>query len=344
MNIGRYFMHALKVQLASDSLGSIQALYQEIMNSLQQTRLPNAGGVIEHRSLSVWSEEFQAFLGDTDPRLITNLTALFDSPKRWSYSTIARSVEDLSNCWLNIFGGITPSLLQENLTQASTGGGLISRIIFVVGYGREMKCPVPFLSAEDRKLQKMLLEDLAEIKTMSGPFLPTEKYVEEYTKWYMSPDETLGADSDKFVGYNSRRALHLRKLCMLLSASCDNKMTLTTHNLERAHHILKFTEREMPNAFFGIGRGQHAKTMMDIVRFVGDGGTVAKKDIIRRFQLDAMPLELESYIDALSVNGSIRCHLGQGNKMMVSPIKKTLSTKTIEVMNKTVFSKMNIKL
>ena len=71
--------------LGSDSLGSIQSLYKEICDSKGQFLHPD-GRTIDHKSLSIWSEEFQVFLAESDITMISNITDLFDNPDRWQYS------------------------------------------------------------------------------------------------------------------------------------------------------------------------------------------------------------------------------------------------------------------
>ena len=81
--------------------------------------------------------------------LIPSLTDLFDCADVWKYKTLSRKTEDISNCYITIIGGITPALLQASLSQSSVGGGLISRIIFVVGYGPKQRKALQFLTEEE---------------------------------------------------------------------------------------------------------------------------------------------------------------------------------------------------
>lgn len=326
MKIAKPFMHDLDISLSSDSLGSIQSLYKELMDATQTAKIGNK--IIEHRSLSVWSEELQVFLTDNDPRLIANLTDLYDCPKNWKYTTLKRGHEDVSNCWLNIFGAITPSLLQYRLSQDAVGGGLISRIIFVVGYGRDKRCPITFLSAEEDELRMKLLDDLADIKLLSGPFKPTQKFIEEYTKWYMGTSATAGVNNDKFVGYNNRRALHLRKLCMLLSASQNDQMKLTKKHFDMALYILKHTEAQMPNAFYGIGRGMHSGVLTDVMRYIQDHKSVNFPELLKRFQLDALPNEMETYLSLLEQSGTIKKEISCTDKARWTAVEEKMNDDT----------------
>ncbi|MEE9529076.1 MAG: DUF3987 domain-containing protein [Dehalococcoidia bacterium] len=317
MKIAKALLRKLDIVLGSDSLGSIQTLYEEIAGA-ESNYIDHLGVPVEHKSLSVWSEEFQVFLADSDPRLISNITDLFDSPSHWRYSSIGRGIRDLGNCWLTIFGATTPSLLQSSLTQDAVGGGLVSRIIFVVGYGKAKKVPITFFSRDDQERQDKLLHDLERIKNLSGQFKPTQEFMDAYTKWYMSPNATNGVDSEKFVGYNERRALHLRKLCMIFAVAEDDSMELKAHHFKRALHVLEMTEIEMENAFYGLGQGAHSTAMTNVMRFLQDNGTISWGKLLDRFKMDIMPVELQSFVDTLVQSGHIKEEIDAGKRRFIT--------------------------
>jgi hypothetical protein len=220
-------------------------------------------------------------------------------------------------------------------------GGLLSRIIFVVGYGKAQKVPIPFLSREEQILREKLIQDLESIKQMSGPFKPTEKYVEEYSKWYMSSEATAGVDSDKFVGYNERRALHLQKLCMILSAAQRDDMLITPDHFHRAHYILRHTEREMPNAFYGLGRGVHSGVLSELMQYIQSHQQVTWSQILKRFQLDALPNELQTYLGLLEQTKSIKRETSTANKAYFTAIEEPRARDTEEYLKCTLFKHLD---
>jgi hypothetical protein len=344
MKMAKKLVQKVEVHMGSDALGSIQALYQEIESAKNNFKTCD-GRIEEHKSLSVWSEEFQVFLSDSAPGLIANITDLFDCPDEWKYSTRSRGLENLSNCWLTLFGAITPSLLQNKLSQDAVGGGLISRVIFVVGYGKKKKVALAFQSAEEAEVERHLLHDMEQIKNLAGGFRPTEKYIETYVKWYEGPAATAGVDSDKFVGYNERRALHVRKISMVISASESNDMILREHHFTKAIEVLKFTEHDMPNAFYGLGRGVHSDILSDLMRFLQDKGTeqghISWIDVLRRFQLDAIPSELETYLSICEQTGMIKKVRSAAGKRVYELTNVDTMVNNSEYLNKTVFSKMD---
>lgn len=292
------------LSIGSDALGSTQILYKEIRDA-EDSYIEFDGKEKKHKSLSVWSEEFQVFLSDKDPMLIASLTDLFDCANTWKYSTLKRGAEDLSNCWLTIIGAITPSLLQSKLSQDAVGGGLVSRIIFIVGYGPIKKKALQFLSKEAMLMKEKLTQDLEHISLLSGPFMLTNSFIKKYVHWYEDMNAEAGVDSDKFMGYNSRRALHLNKLCMILSASENDSMEITETHFLKALAILEEAEKEMPNAFYGLGRGIHGDFYAEILDYVECQDMFSWQDFLQKFQFKGMPNELKQYIDMLKQVGKI---------------------------------------
>jgi hypothetical protein len=294
----------LDIPMSSDSLGSTQILYEEIKGAKQEYKERN-GKLISHRSLNVWSEEFAVFLADQDPRFITSITDLFDSPRRWKYSALIRQT-DLSNCWLNIIGAITPQLLQSKLTTEALGGGLVSRIIFVVGYGAEKLVALPFLTKEEEELKKQLKHDLEQIKLLAGVFKQSKKFLKTYEYWYENESKYQGIDNNKFLGYNARRALHLKKLCIIIAASESSDQIITEEHFFKSLKILEYTEREMPNAFYGLGQGAHAEVYTNILDFIEDKKVFSLTELAKKFQHALLLDDLKKYIQMMEQTGKIK--------------------------------------
>lgn len=304
MKIGKGMLQTLGLSLAPDCV-TVQQLYKEIAANEAKFEASD-GSILDHKSLSIWSEEFSVFLGSQNTDMIVALTDLFDCPDTWQYATKNKGQDDLSNTYVSLYGAITPKILQAKLTQEAVGGGMISRIIFVVGYGKIKYVPLPFLSKEDYALHEDLLYDLAQIQSFSGTFKFTERALETYANWYINPQNSRAISSEHFVGYNERRALHLRKLCMIVSAAETNKMIITEDHFHKALAILERTEVEMPNAFFGLGRGDHAQTMSEIMLLFQTRNEVSWSELLERFQLDSTPEQLHTLTSMLETTGRIK--------------------------------------
>jgi len=69
MKIAKSIVQTLNVPMGADSLGSTQALYKEIMDA-EDSYVDPQGLTKKHKSVSIWSEEFQVFLNDKDQMLL----------------------------------------------------------------------------------------------------------------------------------------------------------------------------------------------------------------------------------------------------------------------------------
>ena len=341
MRPAKVMLQDLEVKLCSDALGSSQALYQELSTAINSYPDYN-GKETEHRSLSVWADEFAVFLSDKDPKLINSLTDLFDSPSQWKYFSLSRKEIALNHCWLNIIGAITPSLLQDRLSRESVGGGLVSRIIFVVGYGPEKLVALPFLSKEEIELHKMLFEDLQQISLLSGPFILTKPFLSDWVQWYEKESQNSAIENDKFLGYNSRRATHVKKLIMIISASENNKMEIKAHHLHKAVALMEHNEKEMTNAFQGIGRGQHSEVYSSILTYIEKKKSFSFNELSTAFQLDVLPHELETYLESMVTNKKIKRiqSTSNPNEIRFDVLHKIKEKKVPSILTKSVFKRL----
>jgi len=307
------------VSLGADSYGSSQALYKGIINS-EASYIERNGLAKKHKSLCVWAEEFNVFLSDRDMNLISSLTDLFDCADEWRYESLARKEEKISNCFLTIFGAITPSLLQAKLTQEAVGGGLLSRIIFVVGYGPIRRVALPFTSEEEEILNSKLNNDLQQIAQLSGPFKMENSFFKKYARWYENSTAADGIQDDKFMGYNSRRALHLNKLCMVISASENDDMLIKGHHFDKALAILEATEKEMDNAFYGLGLSDRTGVYAKFLDFVKSRKEFTWTELLQKLHQDINSIdELRGFIE-----------IGVQSKLLKEEVSPTTSNYVVQ--------------
>ena len=342
MKIAKTFVQNLDVSLGADSLGSTQALYRDLMDA-EDTYVDN-GITKKHKSLSIWAEEFQVFLSDKDQMLLASLTDLFDCADTWKYKTLSRKTEDISNCWITIIGAITPSLLQSKLTQDAVGGGLISRIIFVVGQGPKQRKALQFLTEEEEDIQQKLENDLQEIANLAGPFTLSKDFLKAYVRWYEQDYDETGVPSDRFLGYNHRRPLHLNKVCMLVSASESNEMIITEEHFHKALAIMQLTEQQMPNAFYGLGLASQANVYAKVLAFIDSKESFEWSELVRAFHLDVDNIsQLHGYMEMAEQSGIVVAEHSTSKSIFTS-IKTQTIAQDPDYIEKTVFRLMDRNL
>ncbi len=305
MGPGYDLLMDLGVTLAAQAT-SRQALISRMKNSTQ-SELNEEGKMEFHSSLTVFSKEFTVFLGYHNRELMSDLCDWYDCERRWKYETISRQTEEIIGVWVNIIGATTPDLIAASLPPDAIGSGLTSRIIFVCEDRIGKIVPVHFLSKYELDLRDKLYEDLEKINSMVGRFKFTPEFIDLWTEWYLKEGPLENKFSDpRFKGYTGRRATHVMKLCMIMSASRTGSMIISDKDLERAIRILEWAERKMPRVFTGVGKSQIAETLPQVLTYIQRQKTTTFEALLKTFYYDSDEIEMKRIVRTLELSNAVR--------------------------------------
>ena len=276
------------------SLSSEAATREAVINAMKRsiTNFQAPDGVVKfHCSLTCFSEELSVFLGQSDTKFLANLTDWYDSKNLWRYETIGRGLDSLQGVCFNFLGGTAPDWLQSILPQEAVGGGYTARVIFVVEEAKGKTVAKHDLTEDEKKLQKALQRDLEKISQLVGPYTFDAEGEAAYIAWYEGEDAKAKKgeypiEDPRFASYTERRATHLRKLMMIMSASRGDEMTLTKRDYDRALSVLKTTERKMQKTFGGLGQAKYSAVTEKVMQYVQLMGTVSRSELMRKFHRD----------------------------------------------------------
>ena len=316
MGPGMKFLREMGIKVAAESI-TREALIRELKQSNDTQVDIKTGDMFFHASLTIYSQELTVFLGYNNQALMSDLTDWYDCRDAWTYRTKNMGTDEIIGVWVNLIGATTPELLQTTLPRDAIGGGLTSRIIFVYERNRSKITPADFQTKEELELQKVLLADLERICTMSGEFKCTEEFIELYTNWYLeySGEPPLFTDYS-FSGYLARRPTHLRKICMLLSASRSNEKVLTGDDFKRALGILELTEKNMKYTFSGVGRLNTADIMERVMATVANAKEIEYGQLLRLFVRDADKDLMDKMVETMFSIKFAKPDYSQGKKII----------------------------
>ena len=252
---------------------------------------PVTGQVKVHCSLTAFSEELSVFLGQNDIKLLANLTDWFDSKDTWSYETVGRGRDSLEGLCFNLLGATAPEWIQSMLPQEAIGGGFTSRVIFIVEEKKGKTVPKHQLTHEELELADSLERDLERISQITGRFNFSPEAETAYIDWYSEQDRLLNAgqpavEDTRFAAYCERRATHIRKLMMVLSASRTDELVLELEDFERAKKLLVHAERKMGWTFGGLGKAKNSDGQQKIMDYMVKVGVSTRSAILSKFYRD----------------------------------------------------------
>jgi hypothetical protein len=285
---------------------------QALIRRMKETNLTDinvvTGDQTYHSSLTIFSTEFTVFLGYHNQELIAALCEWYDCHNRWVYETIARKKEEVVGVWVNLFAGTTPDAIQASLPIESIGGGLTSRIIFVVEEKRAKLVVVPTITERQLQLQQMLVYDLEAINRMSGIMEYTEGFLATYSDWCYYAENHRPFYDKKFDGYCGRRRKHLITLSMVCCASRGDEMIMTSEDIDRAITLLAEVEVKMGKVFKGMGRSAISDLISDAVVYVANSPVpdIPLFQFAKYFEGDMDKIEMERVITTLEAMNTVK--------------------------------------
>ena len=286
INIGEEIFKGLDLPLTSESI-TPEALLVKLSNA-QAQYVDHQGLVHIHSSLTCFSKELVTLLGHSNYKFLGYLTDWWDAHDKWVYETISRKEDSIIGMYLNLLGATAPDWVATMLPIEAIGGGFTSRCIFVVETNKAKHIPLPVLTDEQTKLKQALVHDLQQIALLQGNYEFEEEAANTYKEWYTKEsismdDEKYPIEDPRFRAYCERRSTHLRKLCIVLQASQDDSLKITTKTWERALGLIEKTEDLMPNVFGGLGRSDQGQLTYELIQYLARKKIVGRETVFKAF-------------------------------------------------------------
>lgn len=324
MRPAKAHLNRLKIKLAAEAV-TRQALIRRIQQSEEMYNDAETKGMIatqSHCSLTVFSDELTVFLGYSNKELMADLADWFDCAATWTYETVGRGEETLTNLWVNILGATTPELMQATMPMELMGGGLSSRMIFVYAPKKAKRVIFPGMTKEQEELHLGVEHDLESVYQMHGKFTATEGYLKRWAAWYSSKPEDCPLPCRHLTYYWERREVHLLKLSMIMSASRSNERKVRAQDFDRADAWLTEAELAMPNAFQGMGHSDDAVVLSLLANEIAEKGKCHISELAAQFAYDVSRDTLIQLLYLLETTGSVSIKRGVSNKADITVIHK----------------------
>ena len=316
INMGRPMMEHVNIKIASQRI-TPEALIS-IMSESISSFIDTNKDLVYQAPISIIAGELSVFVGQKNLKLLADLTDLYDSHKSWEYQTKhgyqslgsknpgVKNKDIITGVCINLLAGTAPDWIPTIIPQEAIGGGWTSRVIFVVEPGKGQVVANPNLVPPDDKLRKKLEKDLEQIHLIIGQYTFTSKALDAYVDWYEDQEEALKAgifpiQDGRFGGYVARRATHIKKLAMCLSAARDNEVEINLQDFERAKVLLERTEKKMASAFKGMGKSNIAE-LTDKVLTIIKAKKIVKRSEILKFLYGDIDLWTLEQVQALLYN------------------------------------------
>lgn len=217
--------------------------------------------IISYNCLTIAANELSVLLPEYNATMMGKLTDIYDGH---AYSE-SRRTSDLKFAipapQINLLAATTPSFLVDALPEGAWDQGFLSRTMLVFSaesLTRDLFTEIPMID----KLGEDLQHDLRHIFQLFGKITFTEEAVAALEAWNRSGRLPL-PDHPKLIHYNTRRAAHLLKLCMVACVAEGDGLSVTLDHYHTALDWLIELEAFMPEIFKAMSRGGDARAMED---------------------------------------------------------------------------------
>jgi len=317
MSIAKPFLDHLQIAVAPPKI-TREALIRFMSDS--QTNFINADkDFIYQCPVTIFSKELAVFLGQKNTGLLADLTDIYDSDDTWAYLTKngERTKDPVVGPYLTILGGTAPDWIPTMLPAEAVGGGFTSRVIFVVETGKGKVISNPNKFPMNKTLEDKLKKDLEKINLLIGKYSFSTDALAAYEAWYIDQEDkllkgTFPIQDPRFGGYIARRATHVKKISMILTASKNDSFIVELSDFERARGLLEDTEKKMLRIFSGIGKSDIAEVMNSVLTILEVKKVIKRSVIMRMLYGDVDSWMIEKIESALTKMKLLKIEINPG--------------------------------
>lgn len=296
---------------------------------------PGSGEWHPMSPLTLVASELGSLINLQDRDMVNLLIELWDGKRKYEKITKMSGNDSIEAPWINLQGCTTPHWIADNMPQATIGGGLSSRCVFL--YADQKERYIAYVdevinSEADDKLRADLIHDLEHISAnLVGPYTITAEARAWGRDWYERFWKAASSrmDSQMLEGYAARKQTHMHKLAMVISAAQRDDLVIEKDDLQLANSMLEDAETDMPKVFSRIGRSEtslHAERFIDYVKRKGN---VSYEDAYRYMHVNFPDFrDFEGVLAGAVRSGQIHLIAGVGGFTLKWPTASTISPDT----------------
>jgi hypothetical protein len=286
--IARDILESVSVNTIAEAITK-QALIKRIKDSIGQ--FDDQGQLVMQCAVTVVAEELAIFLGEGDSGFLADLTNWYDARSKWTYETKHAGTDEILGVCVNILASMAPDWIPLSIPQGAIGGGFTSRLIFVVESRKGRNISNPNLHKIDKALLEDIRADLERVKQLVGEITFDPKALAAYEKWYVREEERASSGrppltDPRFAGYVARRATHVKKVSMVVSAARSDSLVIIEEDFDRALRLMETTERTMQDVFGKVGRAAYVGQTQEIMNFIRRNSPTTRSAVMQAFYRD----------------------------------------------------------
>lgn len=252
----------------------------------------NREGVLEeYHSGILHLSEFGVFLKAHELDLLSMVCDIFDCPYDYENRRVyqGKDIVVIPNPQISILAGTQPGFLSNTFPAEAWSQGFMARVI-MVHCGTPSRPSLFDAPKRDLKLKSALVSDLLEMKGMKGEFDFSQEAKDALQAWYNDGACNGGGHPvptfPRLESYNTRRILHMLKLCQVSSAARNSTMRIELEDFEISLDWMLQAEKTMPDVFLEMAGRNDGDVLRELWHYAWTHW-VAKKQAMHKSRLMA---------------------------------------------------------
>lgn len=248
---------------------------------------------LEYNSLLAVIGELSVFLPAWDSAFMGNLTGIWDADM---YEERRRGNDRhiiIKRPQLNLLTGTTPSYLNSTIPEGAWDQGFLART-FLVYSGEVVLQDIFSEQSTSGALFQKLQSDIRDIFDIAGQYAFAPEAQNALRAWHLAKGPPV-PEHPKLVHYNTRRTLHLLKLCMVAAASEKSERLITLDNYQTALGWLLEMESHTDDIFKALGAKGDGQVIEETYHFLYKVYMAHKKPIAEHRVIGFLSERVPSY-------------------------------------------------
>jgi hypothetical protein len=214
---------------------------------------------------------------------------------------------NIENPHLSLLLGVQPERLSDTFPEQVFQAGFFSRTVLIYA---DPPLPVAIHNSKkapaNKQLWNKIVSDIRQLTNLVGEFQLDPEVKEALDYFHTVEAKKTEIEHYKFKTYNTRRTLHLHKLCMAVSASSTSSMRITMKHFERARRYLLDAEAEAPRSFSNLihERGFHGT--VEEITAGKSGKIISQREVERTLRKRYKAYEIPHIVKSMLTSGELR--------------------------------------
>ena len=304
-----------KISQVADTSSTSEAIIDTMASKEARVDFVYNGKQRGYQQYSPYCSEFATFLGGKhiNESLIRFMTDIFDPRDVYKYKTKNRGESEIINPFFSFCGACTMDWFLDNLKEGMLTSGFARRIIFIYAGDIYKENALPESNPRMVEILESLLQECFRISKLVGPFHMEEEAKDLHRTSYHETMEKAREETGFLSSYFSTKSVLVLKVCLGISASLGNSMTITRQIYQFALDAFSEVEANYGALFQGTGRNELKKYQTKIIaRIAKEPEGILADQLCYLFYNDMLQSDFKECVQVL-INAKIVTPTPEGN-------------------------------